>query len=201
MRQLREQYRPKKSQCEYLRWNFLCTATTWPTRITRVIAFLVFPRWASVDTLWMLFPIYVIFMVVLLLRKVSFTTDNRRTKRDRYQSVRRFLLTNTVWKLISSMYLVFIITQDEMKKLVLEKNEILNISKSEPHVESYVNDELWNKNTKNQFIGLITGQDIPNGWQGLLKEPRGIIYFIINYRKMPLLVQFLLFEIFELLFW
>ena len=65
------------------------------------------------------------------------------TKADQYfQSVRRFLLTNTVWKLISSMYLVFIITQDEMKKLVLEKNEIVNISKSEPHVESYVNDEL-----------------------------------------------------------
>ena len=89
-----------------------------------------------------------------------------------------------------------------MKKYsVMEKKEIENISISEPHVDSYINDELWNKNTKNQFIGLITGQDIPNGWQGLLKEPRGIIYFIINYRKMPLLVQFLLFEIFELLFW
>merc|ERR1719394_45378 len=83
MRQLREHYRPKKSRF--------------------------FPRWASVDTLWMLFPLYVIFMVVLLL----------------------------------SMYLVYIITQDEMKKyLVLEKNEIVNISKSEPHVESYVNDDL-----------------------------------------------------------
>ena len=156
MRQLREHYRPKKSRCEYLWWDFLCTATIWPTRITREKAFLVFPRWASVDTLWMLFPLYVIFMVVLLLRKVSFTTANRRTKRDRYQSVRRFLLTNTVWKLISSMYLVFIITQDEMKKMVLEKNEIVNISKSEPHVESYVNDELWNKHPKNQLIRRIS---------------------------------------------
>ena len=38
-----------------------------------------------------------------------------------------------------------------MKKMVLEKNEIANISKSETHVESYVNDELWNKNPKYQF--------------------------------------------------
>ena len=41
------------------------------------------------------------------------------------------------------MYLVFIITQDEMKKYsVMEKKEIENISISEPHVDSYINDEL-----------------------------------------------------------
>ena len=56
------------------------------------------------------------------------------------------------------------------KSLILEKNEIANISKSEPHVESYVNDELWNKYPKNQFIGLFTGEDIPSGWQGHLRS-------------------------------
>ena len=159
MRQLRERYRPRKSRCEYLRWNLLrgwlkATRHKFYRTLTAVS---VFPRWASVDTLWMLFPLYVIFMVVLLLRKVSFTTSNSRTKRDQYQSVSRFLLTKTAWKLIQSMYLVFIITQDEMKKhLVSEKNEIVNISKSEPHVESYVNDELWNKHPKNQLIRRIS---------------------------------------------
>ena len=48
-----------------------------------------------------------------------------------------------------------------MKKMVLEKNEIVNISKSEPHVESYVNDELWNKHPKKSVnsknLGLFTG--------------------------------------------
>ena len=48
-----------------------------------------------------------------------------------------------------------------MKKMVLEKNEIVNISKSEPHVESYVNDELWNKHSKKSVnsknLGLFTG--------------------------------------------
>lgn len=40
-----------------------------------------------------------------------------------------------------------------MKKYsVMEKKEIENISISEPHVDSYINDELWNKNTKNQLI-------------------------------------------------
>ena len=42
------------------------------------------------------------------------------------------------------------------KHLVSEKNEIVNISKSEPHVESYVNDELWNKHPKNQLIRRIS---------------------------------------------
>ena len=48
------------------------------------------------------------------------------------------------------MYLVFVITQDEMKAyLASEQREILNISNLvEPIVESYVNDELWNKSWK-----------------------------------------------------
>ena len=47
-------------------------------------------------------------------------------------------------KRIESMYLVFVITQDEMKTyLASEQKEILNISNPvEPLVESYVNDEL-----------------------------------------------------------
>ena len=42
------------------------------------------------------------------------------------------------------MYLVFIITQDEMKKyMVSEQKEVVNISKPiEPSVESFANDEL-----------------------------------------------------------
>ena len=44
-----------------------------------------------------------------------------------------------------------------MKKYsVMEKKEIENISISEPHVDSYINDELWNKNTKDQLIWTIS---------------------------------------------
>ena len=47
-------------------------------------------------------------------------------------------------KRIESMYLVFVITQDEMKTyLASEQKAISNISNLvEPIVESYVNDEL-----------------------------------------------------------
>ena len=47
-----------------------------------------------------------------------------------------------------------------MKKyLVLEKKEIVNIS--EPLVESYVNDELWNKNPKPIILSRLFRSGIP----------------------------------------
>lgn len=162
MRQLRERYRPRKTRCEHLRLNLL----RWWLEATRyklyrtITAVSVFPRWASVDTLWMLFPFYVIFMVVLLLRKVSFFSVDQTAQAWPILPLNSWIPapdTKIVWKLIQSMYLVFIITQDEMKKYsVMEKKEIENISISEPHVDSYINDELWNKNTKNQLIWTIS---------------------------------------------
>ena len=91
----------------------------------------------------MLFPFYVIFMVVLLLRKVFIFQMAQVGPILPLSSGIPAPDTKIVWKLIQSMYLAFIITQDEMKKYsVMEKKEIENISISEPHVDSYINDEL-----------------------------------------------------------